>query len=311
MVTGKAISQSRHHNWPGRWLCLILLAFPLLSCTSIRPVAKIGLLAPFEGLDRETGYLALAAMRAALAETPSGRFDLLPLALDTSADPARAAQKVLVDEQVQAVIGPFSPQAIAELQGLAHTQLGPWLVPLAPSDDPALTLFPPAAWDLVLLAVAEQASHQGADRLLLVGWPAAWVPLLEQTGAAASPLPVMAEDDPMAVQAHDAIFYGGKPAAAASYLQAVRQTQKAVPFFLGPVVDSSVFLAHSTDLQAAYAVSWHDAGYTSWAAEHQSASPLAYWVYRATQTAIAEIIETPVAVEDTWSIHIQPYTELN
>ncbi len=58
--------------------------------TNTRPVVKIGLIAPFEGLYRESGYEALAAMRSAIADSPlpsQVRIDILPLALDDSADP--------------------------------------------------------------------------------------------------------------------------------------------------------------------------------------------------------------------------------
>lgn len=313
MATANPGQPRWYRGWFVRWCCWLLLACCLLSCTSVRPVAKVGLLAPFEGLDRETGYLALAAMRAAIAEAPPGQRGLfiLPLALDTSADPLRAAHKLLVDEQVQAVIGPLSVPAIAEVQGLESRPLqGSWLVPLTISNQTAMTSLPQATWDLLLATVAEEASRQGAERLLLAGWPAAWEPLLIQTGAEADALPVVVGDDPALVQANDAIFYGGEPAAAALYLQTVRQTQRDVPFFVGPGTESSVFAAHSTALHAVYVVSWQDAGYTAWAAEHQPASPLAYWVYRATQAAIAEIAEVPLVTESTWAVHIQPYAEL-
>ncbi len=78
-------------------------------------MVKIGLIAPFEGLYRESGYEALAAMRSAIADSPlpsQVRIDILPLALDDSADPqrsGRAAAKMLADPAVAAVVGPLFP----------------------------------------------------------------------------------------------------------------------------------------------------------------------------------------------------------
>ncbi|MFZ1771520.1 MAG: ABC transporter substrate-binding protein, partial [Caldilinea sp.] len=93
-----------------------MLGLVLAACTDVRPLVKIGLIAPFEGLYRRTGYEALAAMRQALADAPTGPVAIIPLALDDSADPTRtvrAAEKLLVDPQVQAVVGPLSPALAA------------------------------------------------------------------------------------------------------------------------------------------------------------------------------------------------------
>src|SRR3954452_7384256 len=94
----------------GKVVLAALVLLILCGCTSIRPIVKIGLIAPFEGLYRQSGYDALEAMRQAMADcTPAG-VDVLPLALDDSGDPAqaqRAAQKMLVDPAVRAVVGPL------------------------------------------------------------------------------------------------------------------------------------------------------------------------------------------------------------
>ena len=106
----------------------------------MRPVTKIGLIAPFEGLHRDTGYRALAAMRAAIAEAPSQAnltfgptLDLLPLALDDSGEPngtQRATEKLLVDSTVAAVIGPFAPDSLAQMErGMPQERSVIWLAP--------------------------------------------------------------------------------------------------------------------------------------------------------------------------------------
>ena len=56
----------------------------MAACTDVQPVVKIGLVAPFEGLYRRTGYDALAAMRAAIADQPAPGVNVLPLAWTTA-----------------------------------------------------------------------------------------------------------------------------------------------------------------------------------------------------------------------------------
>src|SRR3954463_1255363 len=57
----------------GRVILITMLMVFLSGCASIRPIVKIGLIAPFEGLYRQSGYDALDAMRQAMAEcTPAG-----------------------------------------------------------------------------------------------------------------------------------------------------------------------------------------------------------------------------------------------
>jgi branched-chain amino acid transport system substrate-binding protein len=98
---------------------LLLAAFLLGSCVSVRPIVKIGVLAPFEGLYRRTGYTVLEAVRRAIVDDSAANpavFDLLPLALDDSAAPAaarRSTQKLLVDPGVGAVVGPLTPALAA------------------------------------------------------------------------------------------------------------------------------------------------------------------------------------------------------
>lgn len=96
-------------------LCLLLLA----ACRApgaTRPVAKIGLVAPFEGRYRYVGYSLFAAVRLALREanaaggvgTPAYSMELV--AYDDGADPEMArqqAEKLAVDPQVVVVIGHF------------------------------------------------------------------------------------------------------------------------------------------------------------------------------------------------------------
>ena len=71
---------------------------------------------PLKGLHRESGYAALSAMRTALADFPLKKVEAVPLALDTSADPAqarRAAAKMLRDDTVVAVVGPLQARQVS------------------------------------------------------------------------------------------------------------------------------------------------------------------------------------------------------
>ena len=89
-VIGQASPVRRHPSgvtpgWRGAAIGIVL-ALLLAGCTDVRPVAKIGLIAPFEGLHRRSGYAALAAMRQAIVETPAGATGIIPLALDDAGD---------------------------------------------------------------------------------------------------------------------------------------------------------------------------------------------------------------------------------
>ena len=100
---------------------LFILGWLLGGCAglgSTRPVVKIGLVAPFEGLHRRVGYDALYAVKLAVRERNAAGgvsgYMVELVALDDSNDPAQArlqARKMIVDADVMGVIGHFSDQA--------------------------------------------------------------------------------------------------------------------------------------------------------------------------------------------------------
>ncbi len=102
-------------------LLFILLGCLLSGCTglgSTRPVVKIGLVAPFEGLHRQLGYDVLYAVKLAVRERNAASgvsgYMVELAALDDSNNPAQAplqARKMIVDADVMGVIGHFSDQA--------------------------------------------------------------------------------------------------------------------------------------------------------------------------------------------------------
>ncbi len=105
---------------------LFILAWLLSSCAglgSTKPVVKIGLVAPFEGLQRHLGYDVLYAVKLAVRERNAAGgvagYMVELVALDDGNDPAQAplqARKMIVDANVMGVIGHFSAEtALAAL----------------------------------------------------------------------------------------------------------------------------------------------------------------------------------------------------
>ncbi|MGA9350260.1 MAG: branched-chain amino acid ABC transporter substrate-binding protein [Anaerolineae bacterium] len=100
---------------------LFILGWLICSCAglgSTKPVVKIGLVAPFEGLYRHLGYDVLYAVKLAVRERNAAggvsghKVELV--ALDDGNDPAQAplqAKKMIVDPDVMGVIGHFSDEA--------------------------------------------------------------------------------------------------------------------------------------------------------------------------------------------------------
>jgi len=237
---------------------ILLLIFCLLlptACTATRPVYKIGLIAPFEGLYRRTGYEALLAMRSALSEYPNPQVngmtvDLLPLAQNDNHLPEnarRTAQKMLLDGSVQGVIGPFSPataQAVGEVFAEVHFT---WAVPFVVNPD-ALSNgeanlfalpFDENAWANELLqAIARQSQALGTQRLLFAGQMAGWPQLSEDEWSDLLEIPVVLfdTDDSLedVLQDGDAVIWLGEPDAAAAFFAKLRPVGPETPFWMGP-----------------------------------------------------------------------------
>lgn len=293
---------------PYHTIWITLLSLVLVSCAPVRPVVKIGLLAPFEGLYRRTGYQALEAMRAALSEAAPAAMDFMPLALDASADVERSAQKLLADPSVGAVIGPFTPQAVSQAQAAVADAGAPWLIPFAL--DPGASLAPSQAvaqWLRALIGASQElAQMQGAQRLVVVGLPPAWLAHTPQGEMNPGEMPVLyqlaGQDDLSMVAVTDAILHLGEPAAVAAYLRTLRADHAAALFLIGVQGDDPVFAELSEHFAAVYWAAWIDDGYDAWAATQAAPSPLAYQVYVATKSAIAGLAHQPNPAETTWTI---------
>ncbi len=114
-----------------------LITFLLLSaCTSVSPVVKIGLVAPFEGAQREVGYDAIYAARLAVREINEAGgiagYHVALVALDDGGNAEMAAEtaaSLAIDPAVVAVIGHGLAQTTAVAQPV-YAQAGLSLLPL-------------------------------------------------------------------------------------------------------------------------------------------------------------------------------------
>jgi len=115
------------------WLLAGLCALLLLSnssCAALgstKPIVKIGLVAPFEGLYRHLGYDVLYAVKLAVRERNAaggvGGYMVELVALDDSNDPAQAplqARKMIVDPDIMGVIGHLSDETALAALGEYH-----------------------------------------------------------------------------------------------------------------------------------------------------------------------------------------------
>ena len=119
------------------------LLFTLLpACASVQPVVKIGLVAPFEGAQRELGYDAIYAARLAVREINQaggiGGYRVALVALDDGGDATLAgetAASLTIDPAVVAVIG----HGLAETTAVAQPIYAEANLPLLPLGDPPFT----------------------------------------------------------------------------------------------------------------------------------------------------------------------------
>ncbi|MBX3012784.1 MAG: ABC transporter substrate-binding protein [Caldilineaceae bacterium] len=275
----------------------------MAACTPIRPVIKIGLLAPFEGVERRSGYGALAMMRQAIADSAPATVAVIPLALDDSADPdqvERAARKLLQDDAVRAVIGPYDPALAYPIVPILAAANIPWLMPLALDPKAGFVPFDQAGQWLtpLFVAAAEAAATQGSARMVVAGSPV-WLSASTATQVA---LPFLFSSDVTAVQPTDSVLWLGTAEAGAAYFSALRVRYPAVPFFMGPQADSPIFAEHARISGPVSLFVWRDEGYAAWRVHYPTAAPRDYLTYRATQQAIARVLGQPGLPSDSWYV---------
>lgn len=161
---------------PARRLLAAFLAIAvaaLTGCTAVTPrTVKIGLVAPFEGDQRDIGSDVIPAVRLAIREYAGqvaaagdrGRVAVELVAYDDLGDPVLAvvqAEKLIADPDVKAVIGHWTDEATAAAAPV-YAEAGIPLVAFSPADLPAgaRNLSPSEAE----LAVAAQTWAETADR---------------------------------------------------------------------------------------------------------------------------------------------------
>lgn len=239
-------------------LCYCLLLCFFTSCTwlSVRPVVKIGLLAPFEGLHRRTGYEALAAMRLALEEYDGTAMKIIPLALHVDGDEvgensavSRTLAKLLRDSTVQAVVGPYDltlQEKIANMYGELEML---WYLPLGldSASQDAVTMFGLhsnrlAATLALAEGVAAGAKANGAERLLIAGWEGQWqeLTLRSALNRYSLPLPTVLFVDSQGIEeppsAGDILFWLGSAERAVDFFQSNPRIFMAVrEIWFGPI----------------------------------------------------------------------------
>ena len=273
-----------------RVVLYLLFSLALLSCNSTRPVVKIGLLAPFEGLHRESGYEALSAMRAALADYPLDQFEALPLALDTAADPAqarRAALKMLRDETVAAVVGPLQARQVSAVADVIAASGVEW----QPQSRPASI---EAAQTLIEATIAAMPGTNIVVAGLDFGWPLnpaeKWA---LDTGKS-----VIVVDAATDAASADAVLWLGSAPDGAAFLGDLRSESPTVPFWTTAVAADTVFLSLLSErldgtppgpIYWVVALGENADLYEEWAAAHADAPPTAFAVYLATRRALQKI----------------------
>ncbi|MGQ9667600.1 MAG: ABC transporter substrate-binding protein [Anaerolineae bacterium] len=174
-----------------------LLAAGCRSATATQAV-KIGLIAPFEGAQRELGYAVLAAVQMAIRERNAvGGIAGRPIelvALNDEMDPGMSAlqmEKLALDPAVVGVIGPWSPAAVRAVLPVAGGRNLPVVLATLFAGDlpPNTVMLAPAPSDLaqaateqfqfdskvrVVLAVADEGLEQTMrETFAELGWPAA------------------------------------------------------------------------------------------------------------------------------------------
>lgn len=296
--------------WRSAILLLFAIAILSAACRDVRPVVKIGLIAPFEGLYRRTGYEALAAMRQAIAEVPSRPIAVVPLALDDSATPERArraAQKLLVDPQVRSIVGPLTPALTAAVADVLSDASIPWIVPYAvdPEGGFASALHSTAWADGLLAAVGAVVRRQGAASLALAGDPSGWPAWDGARGSAIAGLPTrFLYDDVASLRPDEAVFWLGAADEAAAFLNAMSSSGAGALFWLGPVGGDPVLAERLKIDSKLYWLTWSNSHYTHRMMSHESLTPSALLIYEATREALDAIKGDRASPEHRWRIEM-------
>jgi branched-chain amino acid transport system substrate-binding protein len=230
-------------------LALLVAAAGCLPGLSTRPTFKIGLVAPFEGLDRHLGYEALQAAKLAIRErNQSGGVEgyLVELvALNDDQDPEAATQRareMAVDPDIVGVIGHFGDETtLAALE--AYQEAGLALVVPASAASAVTSSGYSQTYRLVAdnAVIGEVAARyavleQAARKVAVVGGPQdlvnAFTRIAEGAGAEVF-LHDIRDDEllvsQLAAEDPDMVFLACEGIEAAELLLALRESGQAIP----------------------------------------------------------------------------------
>lgn len=147
-------------NAAARLAGLALAILLVAGCASVDPVVKIGLVGPFEGRYRDTGYDAIYSARLAVREINAAGgvsgYRVALVALDDRGDPelaAQAAASLALDPAVMAVAGHYLPDTTAAAQPIYTDKGLPLIITGAPPFDPSDPEALPAAFRNAYAAV--------------------------------------------------------------------------------------------------------------------------------------------------------------
>ncbi|NIN68233.1 MAG: ABC transporter substrate-binding protein [Anaerolineae bacterium] len=246
---------------------LLALSSGCIPRGSTKPMVKIGLVAPFEGLYRPLGYEVLPAVKLALSERNQAggvQGHMVELvALNDDQDPETAAQRaseMALDPDVVGVIGHFGEQTtVASLP--IYRAAGLALVVSATTATEVTEqghgqTFRLVADDRVLGAAAARYAvvEQDARRVAVVGGPSevvdSFVSMAQQMGAVVSQYP----DDHqrsllsfLASGSHDLIFFAGDGMQGAELVAELRKSGIDIPFMGANGLDNPHFVQVAGD----------------------------------------------------------------
>jgi branched-chain amino acid transport system substrate-binding protein len=153
-------------RFPSRLVAIAVISLMLAGCGSIfnqplNPVVKIGLVAPFEGRHRDTGYDVIYSARLAIREanerSGDGQTKYALVAMDDFGDPESArqiAEAMVIDPDVMAVIGHWLPATTAAAQPVYETEGLPFIA----AGEGILGSYDPANLDDDFLRAYEQVT---------------------------------------------------------------------------------------------------------------------------------------------------------
>ena len=293
---------------------LLLAVLLLCACTSTRPVVKIGLIAPFEGVQRRSGYGALAAMRLAIAEYTDLEVGVTPLAVDTSLSPqgaTEAARKVLAHGNVVALIGPLTPHAQLSAGAVHAPDELLWIAPYAVDPAGDFTDFRhSAAWaDALVAAVGAQAQRRGAERLRVIVPDDRWPLYTNAELSSISGMPA-AQLEPASAfrqaETADALLWLGDAEAGADFLNRLRRSGKQAQFWLAGPTAEALFRERADALENVYWATWTPMAYNI-SSNASKLSQQDILVYIATRFALDALSGADRAQPVAWAVGVYAF----